>query len=153
MESETLLSPLSRSRTKGTPNLFLQERFRAGSRPGAEPRRTDDRHSPWCSRGLAACAYVLYSQFVTATDHAHVSRLLKKYMILLDIPIARNEYLFCRHKRDEIAHCQRSFQDLVISFLMPDFPQLLQPVTAPSGDPREEVIKPLHGGESTAGDV
>ena len=105
------------------------------------------KHAPWCLRGLPALVYALYSQFVTATDHHHVTRLLKRYMIELGVDVARHELLFSKNFRVEVArgHLQHKFQDLVLSYLLNRNPQLLIPCF-PGEKPgaHEEVITPLN---------
>ena len=99
---------------------------------------------------VAPLVYALYSQFITATDHHHVSRLLKKFMIQLNVPLPENELLFSRSHRENLARESHDFQDLVLTYLLTQHPQILVPVCSTIAKEKQstpgesvEVIRPL----------
>ena len=111
-------------------------------------------HDRFCSGTLhadvAPLVYALYSQFITATDHHHVSRLLKKFMIQLNVPLPENELLFSRSHRENLARESHDFQDLVLTYLLTQHPQILVPVCSTIAKEKQstpgesvEVIRPL----------
>ena len=104
------------------------------------------KHESWCEKGISAWVYVCYSQFISATDHHHVSRLLKRFLIELDLPLEHSKLLFSREYREDLLRCEsHKFQDLIISFLLCQCPQRFEPVREGEGtESHQEIVAPLH---------